>query len=77
MLHKCNTYITGNSSCKSENKTGQSSIDSWRDDRYERRQTNDNSRQEVETDGEPSVDCKSVINNERTRLLSCAPPHIQ
>ena len=79
MLHKCNTYISGNSSCKSENETSQSSVDGWRDDRYEGRQTNDNSRQEVKPNGEPSVDCTIVIKygGASLRAFSYAPPHIQ
>ena len=65
MLHKFNTHISGNSNCKSENKTSQSSVDSWRDYRYQGRQTNDNSRQEIETNGEPSVDCTSIKKTEQ------------
>jgi hypothetical protein len=43
MEHKWNTYLSGNGNCKSENKTSQSSVNSWGDYRYEGRQTSDNS----------------------------------
>lgn len=55
--NKHKTYIVGDGICESKNKPSESGVNSWREDRYEGRQTNDNRREEVETDGEPSVNC--------------------
>jgi hypothetical protein len=57
MWNKFKTYIIGDGRRERKNKTSESGVDSWGKDGYEGHQTNDDRRKEVETDGEPSVNC--------------------
>ena len=73
------THVVRDGGRKSENKARESCIDSGCKDRYEGRQTNDDSRKEVEPNGEPPVHCTKYheAGKDRITRIVCAPPHIQ